>query len=96
MTANGNARFTISAASTVTLGGRPGSLEIIGSGSCRLELSDFAVHDARVNLSGASQATVNLDGRLDADLSGASTLLYMGEPVLGDISVTGGSTISKK
>jgi hypothetical protein len=96
ITANGEARFTLSAASTVILGGKANSLLIDGSGASHLELSDFAVHDARVNLSGASQATISLDGRLDADLSGTSTLLYIGNPTLGDINVTGGSTISKK
>jgi hypothetical protein len=96
MTANGDARFTLSGASTATLGGKANNLLIDGSGASHVELSDFTVHNAKVNLSGASQATINLDGRLDADLSGASTLLYLGEPTLGDISVTGGSTISKK
>lgn len=96
MTAIGDVRFTVSGAGAGTLGGKANSLLIVGSGASHAELSDFTVHDARVNLSGASQVTVNLDGRLDADLSGASTLLYIGEPTLGDISVTGGSTISKK
>jgi hypothetical protein len=96
MTAIGDVRFTVSGASAVTLRGEASNLIIVGSGASHVELSDFTAHDARVNLSGASKATINLDGRLDADLSGASTLLYLGEPTLGDISVTGGSTISKK
>jgi hypothetical protein len=96
MTANGEARFTLSAASTTTLGGKANNLLIDASAASHLELYDFTVHNARVNLSGASQAKINLDGRLDADLSGASTLLYRGEPTLGDISVTGGSTISEE
>jgi hypothetical protein len=96
MTANGEARFTLSAASTATLGGKANNLLIDASAASHLELSDFTVHNARVNISGASQAKINLDGRLDAYLSGASTLLYRGEPTLGDISVTGGSTISKE
>ena len=96
MTAIGEMRLTVSGAGAATLGGKANTLVIVGSGASHAELSDFTVHDARVNLSGASQATINLDGRLDADLSGASTLLYIGDPTLGDISVTGGSTISKK
>ncbi len=96
MTAIGEVRLTVSGAGAATLGGKANNLLIVGSGASHVDLSDFTVHDARVNLSGASQATINLDGRLDADLSGASTLLYIGDPTLGDISVTGGSTISKK
>lgn len=61
-----------------------------------MELSEFTVHNARVNLSGASRATIDLDGRLDADLSGASTLLYIGEPTMGEVSVTGGSRLGEK
>jgi hypothetical protein len=94
--ANGEVQFRVSGASTATLQGMADNLVIDCSGASHVELSGFPVHDGKVNLSGASQATINLDGRLDADLSGASTLLYLGEPTLGDISVTGGSTISKK
>jgi hypothetical protein len=96
MTVDGDARFTMSGASTARVRGRADNLLIVGSGATHTELPDFTVHNARVNLSGASQATVNLDGRLDADLSGASRLLYIGEPTMGDISVTGGSTIEKE
>jgi hypothetical protein len=96
ITANGDARFTLSGASTATVGGKANNLLITVSGASNTELSNFIVHNAKVNLSGASQATINLDGRLDADLSGASRLVYIGNPTLGDISVTGGSTITKK
>jgi len=65
------------------------------SGS-RLELSDFTVHNTNVDLRGGSSATINLDGRLDADLSGGSTLFYISDPTLGDIQTSSGSTISKK
>ena len=96
ITANGDAQFTLSGASTATVGGKANNLFISVSGASNTELSNFIVHNAKVNLSGASQATINLDGRLDAELSGASRLVYLGNPTLGDISVTGGSTITKK
>ena len=35
-------------------------------------------------------------GVLDADLSGASHLFYIGEPTLGDLDISGGSTVTKK
>jgi hypothetical protein len=95
-TVNGDARFIVSGASTATLAGHANDLVIDASGASTAELSEFTVHNARVDLSGASRATINLDGRLDADLSGASALLYIGEPTMGEISVTGGSTLSKK
>jgi len=49
-----------------------------------------------MHLSGASDATVNASGRLDGNLSGASRIIYMGNPTLGSVSASGGSTISQK
>ena len=54
------------------------------------------VNNADVRLSGATSGTVNLNGRLDADLSGASKLSYLGEPTMGNINTSGASTLSKK
>jgi hypothetical protein len=61
-----------------------------------VDLTDFPVNDADINLSGASRATINLDGKLDAELSGASNLEYIGDPTMGDINIAGASTINKK
>jgi len=66
------------------------------SGASRLNLDDFTVNNADVSFSGASSGTINLDGRLDADLSGASRLSYIGEPTMGTINTSGASTLSKK
>jgi hypothetical protein len=92
----GDADFNVSGASTVQLQGSASDLAIAASGASRAELDNFPVDNADVTLSGASRATVNLDGRLDADLSGASKLSYIGEPTMGDINTSGGSTLSKK
>lgn len=40
--------------------------------------------------------TSNLEGRLDAEVSGASSLQYLGDPTMGDINTSGASTINKK
>jgi hypothetical protein len=96
-TTSGDAQFTLSGGSHVTgLDGAANDLTISGSGGSHLDLSDFTVHDATVNLSGGSHATINLDGRLDGDLSGGSHLLYIGDPTLGDINTSGDSTVGKK
>lgn len=89
----GDVSFALSGASTVELTGVGGDLTADVSGASRLELRNFAVANANVDLSGASQGTVNVAGRLDARASGASTLLYLGNPTLGDISTSGASTI---
>ena len=92
----GNVEFDISGASTIQLEGSANDMVASASGVSSFNLDDFTVNNADVNFSGASSGTVNLDGRLDADLSGASKLWYIGEPTMGDINTSGASTLSKK
>jgi hypothetical protein len=95
ITAN-DADFTVSGASTVQLEGSASDIVVDASGASHVKLTAFPVNNADVTLSGASSGTVNLDGRLDADLSGASKLLYIGEPTMGTINTSGASTLSKQ
>ena len=76
--------------------GEANDFTISASGGSILDFSDFSANDVNVELSGGSQATINIDGTLDADLSGGSRLFYIGEPTLNNIETTSGSTISKK
>jgi len=92
----GNVEFDISGASTIQLEGSANDMVASVSGASRFNLGGFTVNNADVNFSGASSGTINLDGRLDAELSGASRLSYIGEPTMGDIDTSGASTISKK
>ena len=92
----GNVEFRISGASTIQLEGSANDMVARVSGASRFNLDDFTVNNADVDFSGASSGTVNLSGRLDADLSGASKLWYIGEPIMGTINTSGASTISKK
>jgi hypothetical protein len=92
----GDVDFDISGASTIQLEGSANDMDAIVSGASLFKLGGFIVNNADVNISGASTGTINLTGRLDADLSGASRLLYIGEPTMGTINVSGASTLSKK
>jgi hypothetical protein len=92
----GDVEFDVSGASTIQLEGSADDMIAGVSGASRLSLGDFTVNDANVNISGASTGTINLDGRLDANVSGASTLLYTGEPTMGTINVSGASTLKEK
>jgi hypothetical protein len=92
----GNIEFEISGASTVQLEGSANDIVAGVSGASRFNLGGFTVTNADVDFSGASSGTINLTGRLDADLSGASRLSYIGEPTMGDINTSGASTLSKK
>lgn len=86
----------LSGGSTIEIEGATGNLNLDASGGSRADLSDFPVHNATVVLSGGSQATINLNGTLDANLSGGSQLQYIGTPTMGNIDTSGGSTITKK
>ena len=92
----GDADLDISGASTVQLEGSASDIVAEASGASRVKLAGFTVSNADVTLGGASTGTVNLDGRLDADLSGASKLSYIGEPTMGNINTSGASTLSKE
>ena len=88
--------FDVDGASTVQLEGSASDIVVDASGASHVKLAGFKVANADVTLAGASSGTVNLDGRLDADLSGASHLSYIGEPTMGTINTSGASKLNKK
>jgi hypothetical protein len=92
----GDIDIELSGGSTIEIEGEADDMIISASDGSSLRLSDFQVKDANVELDGGSNATINLDGKLDADLSGGSTLLYIGNPEMGDVNTSGGATIGKK
>jgi hypothetical protein len=94
--AAGDTDFDVSGASTVQLEGSANNILADVSGASRLNLDGFKVNNADVTFSGASTGVVNLDGKLDADLSGASKLSYIGEPIMGDIDTSGASKLNRK
>ncbi|MFC1972437.1 GIN domain-containing protein [Chloroflexota bacterium] len=89
-------KFDLSGGSTIDLDGSGVKASIVASGGSQISLGDLVLIDAKVNLSGASIATVNARGKLDADLSDASELYYIGSPALGKIQTSGSSIISHK
>ena len=92
----GNVEIDLSGASTFIAEGSGNDLVSIVEGASRLDLANFPVNNSNIDVSGASQATIKLDGTLDAVVDGASTLYYIGEPTMGDIEISGNSTINKK
>ncbi len=89
-------RFTVSGASTCALNGSAAAVNAEVSGASQLNTPDFSMASADMNVSGASRATVNTRGNLNLDVSGASTLNYLGNPVLSRVNVTGASRISAR
>ena len=89
----GDCNIHLSGASRVVLNGSGDDLDVYASGASQVELADYFINNATVKLSGASSAYLNLDGRLDADLSGASNLIHTGQPIMGNIDTSGGSRV---
>lgn len=86
----------LSGGSTLTGQGSGNNLSAGLSGASTLDFSNFHVNDTRAELTGASHAVINLDGRLDVAATGASAVEYVGEPTLGNINTSGGSTVTKR
>ena len=91
-----NGVFVLSGGSDIEFTGSAEGISVKASGGSLVRLDNFIVDNADVNLSGASEATINTIGRLDVNLSGASTLYTIGKPRLGEFSASGGSTIISK
>ena len=47
------------------------------------------------DISGASRVTINMNGTLNVDLSGASRLRYTGDVEMGAVSISGASTMNR-
>jgi hypothetical protein len=86
----------LSGASHIELTGSGGDIKLHASGASTAALAFFSVIDADIEFTGASNGSINVSGRLDVDLSGASSLDYLGNPTLGNIDVSGASSLKRK
>jgi hypothetical protein len=91
-----DAKFEATGASRIELTGTACNAIARVSGASKVELSKFSVQNANLEVSGASNAVINLNGRLDANISGASSLLWSGTPIMGDIQTSGASNLRRK
>ena len=94
--AAGNVNVEGTGASKIDLAGSGVSAVMKILGASKAELSRFPLQNADLDISGASKVTVNMNGRLDANVSGASNLFWSGSPVMGNIQTSGASTLGRK
>jgi len=85
----------LSGASRASLTGSGGNINLHGSGASNVDLLAFTVNNAYLDFSGASRITLDVNGRLDVSLSGASSLEYTGNPAMGEIDLSGASNIKQ-
>ena len=93
--ASGKTEIKIAGASHMHLSGRCKDLKISATGASHLDLKDFTAEDAAIRLAGASRSQVNLNGKMDVSLEGASNLEFRGQVIMGDVKVTGASTLKQ-
>jgi hypothetical protein len=87
----------LTGACEIRLTGTGGNLFLTGSGASNCKLAGLNINNADISLSGASYADVDVDGRLNISLSGASELRYEGNPVFGErMDISGGSTLEPR
>ncbi|MGM9735445.1 MAG: GIN domain-containing protein [Candidatus Cryptobacteroides sp.] len=91
----GSFSIDLSGASSAKLSGNVGRSEIEVSGASSLNplSKPLVTSDTKCEISGASNVRIDSKGRVSGTVSGASSLRYGNEAVLGQISCTGASTV---
>ena len=93
----GQTDVELSGASSVDLAGSSAGFTLRASGASSADLEDFAIDSAEVHLSGASTATLDVKDQIGpVRLSGASRLVYLGDPAFRDFHTSGASSISAR
>lgn len=85
-----------SGASKIKIVGEAKEINADASGASKIDAENLKAEDVEVEASGASSAAVSASGDLKADASGASKIIYSGEPKNLEQNASGASSISKK
>ena len=86
--------LNLSGASVADLRGAVSTLNAEVSGASSMKAFTMPVANAILNVSGASVAKVNVSNNLEAIISGASTVIYRGNPVITQ-DLSGGSSLQR-
>jgi hypothetical protein len=86
----------ISGASRCELKGTAAQANIEVSGASQAEIADLLAQSEAVIVNGASKATVNSEGKLSLNVSGASSVHYLGHPEIQNMVISGASHIEKQ
>ena len=93
-----NDKFKIgtSGASSLHLAGETKSLDMEMSGASKVESEDLRAERVTISLSGAGEADVYASEELNAEVSGAGSVSYSGDPKTVNKHVSGVGSVSKK
>ena len=82
--------------SRIDLKGSAPNAVLKASSSSDIVMPQFVLNSAAVTLNGSSEANIQVSQHLDVNLSSSSHLTYTGQPVMGDVKVSGASDITHK
>lgn len=85
-----------SGASKITIEGRAQTIQAEASGASTIDAANLQTENANVEASGASNINVNTLNNLTAEASGASTIVYTGEPENIIEKSSGASSVKRK
>jgi putative autotransporter adhesin-like protein len=87
--------FLLSGGSTAVLQGQGESAAISCFGGSTASLFEYPLMRCSVDASGGSTVQVSVSDTLDVVASGGSTVLYKGNPELGEVNLSGGSKLER-
>ncbi|MFT4154029.1 head GIN domain-containing protein [Parafilimonas sp.] len=93
---SGKTSFNMGGASVTDVSGSATDLVIDASGACNFKGSDLTADNCKVEATGASSASINVNKELQATASGGSSIRYSGAANVTNLDVSGGSTVKKK
>jgi hypothetical protein len=83
----------VGGAGSVTLRGSAQNLTATVNGAGDLRASNLEVDRAKVKVTGAGNAKVNVKTALDADVSGAGDIIYKGTPAERNVAINGAGSV---
>jgi hypothetical protein len=93
---NEKLNIDISGASNINVSGETKTLEMDMSGASKINTESLRAEKVTVSLSGAGKANVYASQEINADVSGAGSVTYAGDPKVVNPKVSGVGTVSKK
>lgn len=88
-----DASVKVKGASSVQMTGSSFDLTLMADDASLATLKEFTASSATVTLTDASEAWVTVNGTLNINITGASTLYYRGSVDIGTLTLTGASSI---
>jgi len=93
---DGNAEIEVSTNSAIALAGSAGNLLADIRNVSNADMAGFPARDINITLNRLCNATIKLDGKLDAEVAGASELTWSGNPIMGTINIITGSLLRQE